>query len=562
MTKESGKMLGTLVALAVAKMVNLETFIWDMPTGVLSDVFMALASLQDFSANGQSKLDKVWIRWHENREVNGSVSSSSSPVLPPAIPVIVPLVQVPSPIWTPSSVQSTPAQPPKYSDSQVEYPTFSVLPALKSLTVLDIDELAYLDEMAMLIERSKDSLQELRVGISRKASTQDFARTWEGVNLQQVDLNARWPGESNIGDKRLGGVLGIIIGRIYEIRQKGQSQSKRRNPTGSGPPSPNSTSTNGTDQSWQLWPNAPVPSGSAPETAHISTNGLLGSQDKAGPAGASSSSGQSKMDQNGDTLNDSHRGKKRLDGKLKLQTLELERISLSMQVMCKSFDWSILTSLTILDCTHHEALWKVLKRQFQPTLPPHGAPPGTPLQYHLALKKIHTDMTTHALITFIKETLAPNTLEVLFLQDRRRSGIPVVTIEQIFKGAVKRHRSSMKKLLIDSSDSLGRDSRSEGGRWRHWVLTSDMLHYLSSGRMGNLKELAAALHYRDWVSKRSALAPTTEYKMHRVESTDDRTCSIHFSRDFPTYPSFARSTFPMCKITLVGHSSQRTWRVN
>ena len=32
-TKESGKMLGTLVALAVARMVNLETFVWDMQIG-------------------------------------------------------------------------------------------------------------------------------------------------------------------------------------------------------------------------------------------------------------------------------------------------------------------------------------------------------------------------------------------------------------------------------------------------------------------------------------------------------------------------------------------------
>ncbi len=31
-TKESGKMLGTLVAIAVSKMINLETFVWDMPT--------------------------------------------------------------------------------------------------------------------------------------------------------------------------------------------------------------------------------------------------------------------------------------------------------------------------------------------------------------------------------------------------------------------------------------------------------------------------------------------------------------------------------------------------
>ena len=32
-TKESGKMLGTLVALSLARMPNLESFVWDMPTG-------------------------------------------------------------------------------------------------------------------------------------------------------------------------------------------------------------------------------------------------------------------------------------------------------------------------------------------------------------------------------------------------------------------------------------------------------------------------------------------------------------------------------------------------
>lgn len=44
-TKEGGKMLGTLVALALGRMRNLEAFIWDMPTGVLRDVWLALASL-------------------------------------------------------------------------------------------------------------------------------------------------------------------------------------------------------------------------------------------------------------------------------------------------------------------------------------------------------------------------------------------------------------------------------------------------------------------------------------------------------------------------------------
>ncbi|KAG9826706.1 hypothetical protein KCU77_g14654, partial [Aureobasidium melanogenum] len=46
-TKEGGKMLGTLVALAVARMRSLESFTWDMPTGVLSAVWDALSSLAD-----------------------------------------------------------------------------------------------------------------------------------------------------------------------------------------------------------------------------------------------------------------------------------------------------------------------------------------------------------------------------------------------------------------------------------------------------------------------------------------------------------------------------------
>jgi hypothetical protein len=68
-TKESGKMLGTLVALAVARMINLETFIWDMPTGVLRDVWLALSSLQDKSPPGHCRLERVLVRWHDNYAV-------------------------------------------------------------------------------------------------------------------------------------------------------------------------------------------------------------------------------------------------------------------------------------------------------------------------------------------------------------------------------------------------------------------------------------------------------------------------------------------------------------
>ena len=68
-TKEGGKMLGTLVALAVAHMHNLDAFIWDMPTGILRDVWISLSSQDQREKGIKSKLGKVWVRFHDNREV-------------------------------------------------------------------------------------------------------------------------------------------------------------------------------------------------------------------------------------------------------------------------------------------------------------------------------------------------------------------------------------------------------------------------------------------------------------------------------------------------------------
>ncbi|KAK9421018.1 hypothetical protein SUNI508_06163 [Seiridium unicorne] len=496
-TKESGKMLGTLVSLAVAKMVNLETFVWDMPTGVLSDVFMALASLPDHSPDGRSKLEKVHIRWHENWQgPAGTASSTSSPVMAPAHSVSAPHVFPVQPV-SPALQTLAMLSPPKYSESQVEYPTFSILPPVKSLTVLDIDELAYLDEISVLVERSQDSLQELRLGIHHKALSQDFANTWEGDNLRQVDFEARWPGESTIGDRRLGGVLGVVVGRVFELRRKGSSKSKQQN-SGSLTPNTDDGSTNG----WVQSPPGVWVNGLAADGVNVDSNVEAGDlpppREQKRPTDTSNSEVPPIHSKGKRPRKSGHLRKKRLDGKLRLQTLELERVTLSINVCCKAFDWSRLTNLTILNCNHSDALWRALRKRFQPTPPSHGSPVGTPTQYHLVLKKLHCDATTHALLSFIKETLEPNTLEVLFLQDRRRTTPPTVTIEMVFRIAVKRHHSSLKKLLLDSNEKLGREPYSPGSRWRNWVLMSEMVSYITSGRMSQLRELAVALHYRDW----------------------------------------------------------------
>lgn len=515
-TKESGKMLGTLVALAVAKMANLETFVWDMPTGVLSDVFMALASLPEHHENNECKLSRVWIRWHDNSDTSGPPSPSASPLVAPAAVVPVGSTLTPVGILLPTNATHPPVRAPfPYSEHHVEYPTFSVLPPVKSLTVLEIDELAYLDEMADLIERSKSQLQELRVGISSKATHKDFVQTWDGQGLHQIDHNARWHGESTIGERRLGGVLGVLVGKIYDIRRRVPAKGKEK--AYAEPPAPSESA------------------GGAAVPTEGQTNGATGTttgdQDTASPttdshsaANTSSSNpqphGESKSAKRqvptdaSKPSKPSLAGRRRLEGKLKLHTLELERIPLSMQVCRHSIDWPSLTNLTILECAQHENLWKLLRKQFQPTTATNssfGAPAakqsssggGAPTQFQLSLKRIHTDMTSPALISFIKETLAPNTLEVLFLQDRRRgSSSPQVTIDQIFKGAIKRHRSSLRKLLLDSAikGTVHTTAANESTRWRHWLLTTDILMYITSGRMSNLRELAVSLSFKDWVS--------------------------------------------------------------
>lgn len=507
--KESGKMLGTLVALAVSKMKNLETFIWDMPTGVLSDIFIALGSLPHEETH-ECKLERVWIRWHDNSETGASSSSSSSPAPATLQTSVVPAGSTLTPIGIalPSTASHPAPTPPiTYAEVHVEYPTFSVLPPLKSLTVLDIDELSYLDEVAVLIERSKE-LQVLSIGISANAIHKDFVQAWDGLELQQVDHNARWPGASSIGERRLGGVLGTLVGRVYDIRRKmpktkpasstvvpSDSPGQQPSQAGESCMLPLSADGNPPPSASELGPSM----SGAVQTPTLDTAGnsrpssILKAPVASGPGTPA---------------------RKRLDGKLKLTTLELERVPLSVQVCSKAFDWTVLTNLTILGCWAHENLWKLLRRQFEPRpqesgfgiSPTSSKPvPDGPMQYQLNLKSIHTDQTSPALISFIKETLAPNSLETLFLQDRKRSSNssapPQVTIDSIFKGAVKRHRNSLKKLLLDSSAKTesGGSSAADDSRWRSWCLTSEVLQYITSGRMKKLKELSVSIDYKDWV---------------------------------------------------------------
>ncbi len=295
----------------------------------------------------------------------------------------------------------------------------------------------------------------------------------------------------------------MLVGKIYDIKKRKSTKP------GSGVDSPTPSFVSETQV-----PNTPTAAqeASGHEAFFLPDDGspvvLAAESASSGKKGSKLSLPKPKPSKSGSV------GRKRLDGKLKLQTLELERVPLSMQVCRHALDWSLLSTLTILDCAQSETLWKMLRKQFQPTpmsslfgISASSRPQANaPLQYHLALKRIHTDATSSPLLSFIKETLAPNSLEILFLQDRRRlgTGPPPVTIDQIFKSAIRRHRSSLRKLLLDSSQRV---STSDNLRWRNWVLTSEILLYITSGRMSNLRELAVALDYKDWVSGHGRLLP-------------------------------------------------------
>ncbi|OQO12491.1 hypothetical protein B0A48_03133 [Cryoendolithus antarcticus] len=529
-SKEGGKMLGTLVALAVARMRALETFVWDMPTGILRDVWAALASLGDREA---CRLEKVWVRFHDNSYDN---------LAPPPPPYAAAM-----PALHPNLAQSStlrPASQIKPSDlDRVEHPSFSGLPALRSLSVLDIDELAYIDEMAVLIGRSLDKLRELRVGIARHAVTRSWATVWEGDNLPQVDTENPTAGFLTIGEKRQGGVLGTLVGFVHDMRPKVELPLRRKKRTMAPPPEqtsiplaceadvrkPSEVDDDVEAPAESIDTVAPPPlfsPGLSPPgiDAALDNDPLVASSRSPSPQPPPSSSIPPEIPPDDpDDLSDTESLQetprpKRLEHRLSLDKLELERVALSIPVLRAAIDWSRLTSLTLLHCQNHEAFWKSLRRIFCPTpkSPSYStsrrasnsstprknhknaiSSSGLEMQYNLNLKRIHTNTVSSSLISFLKETLAPNSLEVLFLQEGR-SYSSAVTIDAIYRGPLRRHRQSLRKILIDSSEKNAEGQPTSSSKWRRWMLTRDILAFICSGKMSALRELGMAVDYHDW----------------------------------------------------------------
>ncbi|KAL8805434.1 MAG: hypothetical protein Q9182_002000 [Xanthomendoza sp. 2 TL-2023] len=215
------------------------------------------------------------------------------------------------------------------------------------------------------------------------------------------------------------------------------------------------------------------------------------------------------------------------DRRLRLEVLELERVNLAVPVLQRAVDWSNVTTLTLLHCDSHEQLWKAFRRTYTPRVvstrpvgssqlavrgksrvsagnPPTSAPEAIPAsEYRLRLRRLHTNTVSPALILFLKDTLAPNSLETLFLQDGgivdssgalgRGPYDSMVTIDSIYRGPLRRHRLSLKKVLIDSTQRA-RDHV----KWRKWKLDREALSYVTSGKMSALREISCSLDYKDW----------------------------------------------------------------
>lgn len=435
-TKEVGKMLGTLVALAVARMTNLEAFVWDMPTGVVREIWLALASLADRPGH-DCRLERIWVRWHDNSE-NALRSSSAAATR---------LFQ-------------------KYK--HVEHPSLSVLPPLKSVAVLDIDEPAYVEELGILIERSRRRLTELRIGIAAQAHLKPWL-----LCGKDSDSTSNWP--------RINGVLGVLTRRQPIKRDDAVKVSPYDFPP----------------------PGSSMIVASKSEGLSESSEETLSQVDQPPPSPSANDEQSSPSSCLPHLSNHSPFSSLKLEDEiLNLKILELERVPLSVATLLPAIDWTGLTTLTIMRCEDHEKLWRALRRKYAPPVLPTKRAQSTGRresvslsEFSLNLKHLRTDNVSPYLMLFIKDALAPNTLENVFLHEAPYYESSV-QIDAIYRHILRKHRQSLRKVLIDASD---RGSHSSV-RSHKWMFNHEMISFVTSGKMLQLKEMGMAMHYRDWVS--------------------------------------------------------------
>lgn len=558
-TKESGKMLGTLICLAIARMPNLESFVWDMPTGILRDIWMALASLGDYEP---SKLSKVWVRLHDNKAAMQE-SGLPYPEYPrPTIPNLhrtnVPLSELPG------------FNRLEWSKHLTEKPNFSRLPPLQSLTVLAIDEISYIDEISRLIGRSRGRLRELRIGFAPKIHTSGYAANHAVVQcfclgaelsllLNCIDDSCdprskkymhrnksrstsdhntatETTDDSVIAQSSISGTMLVTPVMVSSVVQHAIDSSDN-NPhlasVESHQTTTNAFSPESASSSTIIDPalTQPSPGAALSETPSGRTsNDSHGRREGSRPSGRSSRTPSTERhtspgvnEEAGSTpqtSNDLEHVQR--DTRLKVETLELEGTFVTIHPLRTTINFLHLTSLTLLNCNVQERFWSDLGRlhpplvtcqrssvlstpitksddlssksrlRRMPSLPATSREP----QFPLKLKRLHTDAVSAGLMAFLKDYLAPNSLEWLFLQDSSTHP-SLLAVDTICKGPIRRHRTSLTKVLIDSSVGP-QGSRPRTSSAQKWMLGREALTFISSGKMSKLRELAIVVDYKDW----------------------------------------------------------------
>lgn len=482
--REGGKMLGTLSALAVARMPNLEKFKWDMPTGIVRDVWASLAY-------ATTQLETVWVRFHDNRLVTPGTGPSSIPLPVGQNPSSAAGAASQTSLLPPSSgTDESQATQLRSSYGRIEHPSFSILSPLRKLSVLDIDELAYAEEMSVLIRRSLDVLRELRISIAPYLLKPG---SW-AVPTNALEL--------------FGGV--DVTELIFSKVNTDVPQEESRTPS-----MHSSAMRSGDQASFRGLPRLLNETSFTVASRH---NTDLGRRSFTMPIQSST---------NIDHIAQAKFAREAVNAKrLRVQTLELERLPLNATVLQNAIDWSAITNLTLLHCGNHEQLWKGLRKSYSPRFSSpryrrefspvssddidilshsklrsklHSFRPN-PWQenpgYRMNLKKLHTDAVSPALIGFLRETLAPNSLEELYLQDGRDYS-SIVKLDSIFQGPIRRHRGSLTKVMIDSA--IGLAGKPGNQQRRKWMLNAEWLAFITSGKSSSLQELAISLDYKDWV---------------------------------------------------------------
>ena len=523
-----------------------------MPTGILRDIWISLSSLGD---HRPSRLEKLWIRFHDNQAALNDAGLAQPPADNP-VPTTLPALAASNP----QSQQYDLTNPEHYgvnkivwSDHQVEAPNFSIMPALRSLCVLEIDEVRYLIELSILLRRSLSTLRELRLGIATNLYIPP-------PTLTEVDAAPLFSG----------GVWALLMSRIYNPHDSEASTASTDPGEGQQAVQSLDSSSNvqGTELMHKTIGSAVHEASKDPQT-HIqrsiteflapekglSYSSLKENSTQAGKAeleaidpalchdySSPRSEGahletsiertpwldevaDNKIDVDMDSL---EIGEKDTEApaddmnahqRLRLEVLEIERLTkLSAMVLTKTIDFTVLTTLTLLQCGDQSVLWERMRKEFAPrkmriTAPNTGLlrgsrrnassnmkglqkAPSSDMEFLLKIKKIQTDAVSSEFISFLKTTLAPNSLEQMFLQDTEKAP-STVTLEAIYRGPLRRHRASLTKVLIDSAYGLT-TSRLRSATARKWMLNREVLTFITSGKMCKLREFATAIEYKDW----------------------------------------------------------------